>query len=153
MDFNAADLLNSLFNGRTLAADDPPAPAACECSPTGDGTVVVAHVEALAVVPGGPPPGSEDDPLAGTPFAGWVQRPDFRGRLRWEAPDLPESARWWARCAFEDLPEPTRPTGPVMGQTAAFQDCAPCDETSTVDSLGPAGPAARPGAFAGPWRA
>jgi hypothetical protein len=37
-------------------------------------------------------------------FAGWVLRPDVDGRMGWEAPNLPEWARWWARFRFEDLP-------------------------------------------------
>jgi hypothetical protein len=64
----------------------------------------------VAVVMQAPVPegGSHDNGL-GDPepdlFAAWVQRPDFRGRLRWEAPDVPEADRWWARCGFDDLPE------------------------------------------------
>jgi hypothetical protein len=37
-------------------------------------------------------------------FHGWRLRPDCRGRMGWEAPGIPESERWWARCGFEDLP-------------------------------------------------
>jgi len=46
------------------------------------------------------PPGGK---TAG-PFAGWVLRPDVTGRLGWEAPNLPEWVRWWARFTFEELP-------------------------------------------------
>jgi hypothetical protein len=45
------------------------------------------------------------DHLAATPFADWVRRPDCHGLMGWEAPGLPESDRWWARCDFTDLPE------------------------------------------------
>jgi hypothetical protein len=72
---------------------------------------IVPHVETPAAEPADSPAGPESAPLAGTPFAGWVQRPDFRGRLRWEAPNLPEAARWWAWSDFEDLPELARPIG------------------------------------------
>lgn len=34
------------------------------------------------------------------PFAGWVRRPDIDGRMGWEPPDLPETARWWSRIKF-----------------------------------------------------
>jgi len=36
-------------------------------------------------------------------FSRWIRRPDYHGRMGWEPPGLPESARWWARCDFEDL--------------------------------------------------
>jgi hypothetical protein len=37
-------------------------------------------------------------------FADWILRPDVSGKLGWEAPDLPESSRWWARSTFDALP-------------------------------------------------
>jgi len=57
----------------------------------------------------------EPDPPAGSRFAGWVRRPDCRGRMGWELPRLPEAARWWARCEFDDLPEPPRPAYSRVG--------------------------------------
>jgi hypothetical protein len=47
---------------------------------------------------------SPDDDDGGR-FADWVRRPDFHGRMGWEAPGMPEADRWWARCDFDDLPE------------------------------------------------
>ena len=41
-------------------------------------------------------------------FAGWIRRPDCRGRMGWEAPGLTERERWWARSDFEDLPPANR---------------------------------------------
>lgn len=35
----------------------------------------------------------------------WRERPDHAGRWGLERVGLPEWARWWARVAFEDLPE------------------------------------------------
>jgi len=43
-------------------------------------------------------------------FAGWVRRPNFRGRAGWEVRGLPEWQCWWHRCDFEDLPTETRGT-------------------------------------------
>ena len=54
-----------------------------------------------------------DPTPAGDQFAGWVRRQDATGRWGWEAPDLPEWQRWWARCQFEDLPEPSGPPEPA----------------------------------------
>ena len=61
---------------------------------------------------------------AGTPFADWVRRPDCHGRMGWEAPGLPESDRWWARCDFDDLP--VVPEDFRLGdiQEPAHHDCA-----------------------------
>jgi len=61
-----------------------------------------------------------DDPLAGTPFAGWVRRPDSRGRISWEAPDLPEADRWWATADFDDLPPP----GPACPKCGSLEEWA-----------------------------
>lgn len=48
-------------------------------------------------------------------FARWVCRPDAQGRLGWEAPDLPDDSRWWARRRFEELPQwlPALPMPPA----------------------------------------
>ncbi len=69
-----------------------------------------------------------EHPLAGTPFDGWIQRPDCAGRWGWERPDLAEWQRWWARSTFDDLPEV--PEGFQFGkidETAAEvrQGCVP----------------------------
>jgi hypothetical protein len=37
-------------------------------------------------------------------LAGWILRPDVDGRIGWEAPNLPERLRWWARFRFDELP-------------------------------------------------
>ena len=50
------------------------------------------------------PAASTSDP-SGPDFSTWVLRPDFKGRLGWEPPDLPEAERWWAEYEFDDLPE------------------------------------------------
>ena len=68
---------------------------------------------------------------ADSPFAGWVRRPDIAGRMGWEAPDLPEWLRWWARCDFEDLPEP--PEGFRFGET---QETVPQNRPSCVSQVG-----------------
>ncbi len=47
MEFDAAGFLDGLFKGSTPAADDPPAPAVCEYSPTGNGAVVADHSDHL----------------------------------------------------------------------------------------------------------
>lgn len=41
-------------------------------------------------------------------FASWILRPDATGKPGWEAPDVPEASRWWARTTF-DAP----PAGPI----------------------------------------
>jgi hypothetical protein len=48
--------------------------------------------------------GRAESPVKTLPFADWVLRPDVDGRLGWEAPNLPERVRWWARFRFEELP-------------------------------------------------
>ena len=79
MVFDVTDLLENLF---------------------GDGpTVALAAVVPVAA----PEPAA--DPLAASPFADWVRRPDCHGRMGWELPGLTESDRWWARCDFDGLPE------------------------------------------------
>jgi hypothetical protein len=51
-------------------------------------------------------PDIDGAPSRGLGFARWVLRPDARGRLGLEAPDLPEPERWWARGGFDGRPEP-----------------------------------------------
>lgn len=80
MGYDVTDLLENLFGG---------GPAAAIPGPT-------TRPEAVDTVA---------DPLAGTPFADWVRRPDCHGRMGWESPGLPEWQRWWARCDFDGLPE------------------------------------------------
>jgi hypothetical protein len=48
---------------------------------------------------------------AADPFADWVYRPDYRGRMGWEAPNLPAWLCWWRFCEFEELPERLTPIG------------------------------------------
>ena len=67
-------------------------------------------------------------------FADWVLRPDSNGRLGWEAPDLPEWQRWWARCNFEDLPEPAADFGRLAGGDASPGEPHDCDETVAPDA-------------------
>ncbi len=60
------------------------------------------------------------------PFLWWVRCPDSRGRMGWQAPDLPEVIR------FDDLPEPG-PACAVCGSLESWQDaigrqrCGRCD--------------------------
>ena len=69
MGFDVTDLLEDLFGGGPAAT--------------------VAAVPDVATVPEAvPQPEAADtvgDPLAGTPFADWVHRPDCHGRMGWEA--------------------------------------------------------------------
>ena len=66
MDYDVTDFLGNLFGGAvatvTAAPEPMPRPALAD-------TVT--------------------DSLIGTPFADWVRRPDFRGRMGWEAPNCP----------------------------------------------------------------
>ena len=85
MDYDAVDFLESLFRGGPAMA--PGAIGAGPVSPVvGDPLDNAAECQAV------------------TPFANWVRRLDCHGRMGWEAPDLPEWQRWWARCDFDDLP-------------------------------------------------
>ena len=43
----------------------------------------------------------------------WVRRPDHAGRFGWEQAGLRPEDRWWARCEFDELPDP--PKGLVVG--------------------------------------
>jgi hypothetical protein len=97
MDFDAAGFLENLFGGVAVSATAPPEPAA-----DGPDAAVV-------------PDGALDAPAPNL-FTGWVQRPNLRGRLHWETPDLPEAARWWARCAFDALPELALPAQTGAGR-------------------------------------
>ena len=82
MDFDTASFLEGLFSGTPGSA------------------TVISEVEPAAGSPGTAVPESRADgddfgSLEPDPFAGWSQRPNHAGRLCWEAPSLPESARWW----------------------------------------------------------
>ena len=87
---------------------------------------------ALAGLPSGDPAGGAEP---ADPFADWVQRPDYHGRMGWEAPNLPEWQRWWARCDFNDLPVVSE--GFRMGEIPepSPQDCACCVSAVSVDTL------------------
>lgn len=63
----------------------------------------------------------------------WVRRQDCKGRWGWEAPDLPEAARWWARWEFDDLPELVPPD--YIGKPAKrnAQGGPQCKETNLPD--------------------
>ena len=71
----------------------------------------------------------------GRRFADWVRRPGCHGRMGWEAPGIPESDRWWARCDFDDLPEV--PEGFRLGELPKLvhHDYAPCVSGATADTL------------------
>lgn len=122
MAFDVTNLLGNLFGGATLT----PAAAVPE---------LVAAPEVVVPEPV-PRPEAVDtvgDPLAAFTYADWVQRSDSRGRVGWEAPDLPECERWWARWDFNDLP--AVPEGFCWGGTEkpAPQDCAGGVSGSMVD--------------------
>jgi hypothetical protein len=93
MGFDVATFLGKLFGGpivttAAVAPEPVPQPEAADAG------------QPAPVPSGGPGAGPEPDP-----FPGWVRRQDVFGRWGWEAPDLPEAARWWARSGFEALPE------------------------------------------------
>ncbi len=73
-------------------------------------------------------------------FADWVHQPDFRGRLRWEAPNVPEADRWWAVADLEDLPQPGGPC-PRCGSMELWETiagtwrCQHCDAVAFRRSL------------------
>jgi hypothetical protein len=66
---------------------------------------------------------SKPIPPAPGPFAGWVRRPDACGRMGLESPNLSAAVRWWARCAFEDLP--TQDDCEVTDRPPAGHDSTP----------------------------
>jgi len=81
--------------------------------------------------------GRQHDDDGGIRFADWVRRPDAHGRMGWEAPDLPERDRWWARRDFDDLPLPIAGC-PMCGSLESWQDalgrqrCGVCDLTPST---------------------
>jgi len=98
--FDAAVFLAGLFDdGTALAALGPvPTPEA----PAADAEP-------------GPTPGEQAGPDL-PPFPGWVLRPDAAGQLGWEAPDLPDERRTWARTDLVEVPAfPEKPRGPRPG--------------------------------------
>jgi len=92
MDFDAVNFLMGLFGGDTVPSGTDPDPQGSDNAP------------ALEEKAGSPAPRAAGPEPAPEPFAGWVLRSDVSGRLGWEAPGLPEAARWWADSRFEDLP-------------------------------------------------
>lgn len=58
-------------------------------------------------------------------FADWVRRPDVHGRMGWEAPGLPERARWWAWRDWDALPQ-----GPPCADPTA--ESGEADPTATA---------------------
>ncbi len=110
MAFDVADLLEDLFGGGPIMAT-----AAAVPGPDDDG-------------------GGRQHDDDGVRFADWVRRPDWHGLMGWEAPGLPESDRWWARCDFDDLPEV--PEGFSIGELpkVAHQDSRGCVSGGMVDT-------------------
>lgn len=80
MDFDTAEFLEGLFDATVVSEA-----GAVEPAPEGDAVT--------------------DEAPGASRFAGWVRRQDVAGRWGWEAPDLPEVDRWWARWRFEELPQ------------------------------------------------
>jgi hypothetical protein len=114
----------------------------------GDDAAPAAAVVLQTAVPQCAPPGDDLGGAEPDLFAGWVQRPDFRGRLRWEAPDVPEAERWWAAADFEDLPQPGVPClrcgGLGLWETlAGTWRCQHCEAAAFRRSLDLAARAAR----------
>jgi hypothetical protein len=73
------------------------------------------------------------------PYLSWVQRPDVDGRMGWEAPDLPEWQRWWARSTFE-------PEGVTIGvPESTYHDYVPegTGESETLAGAEPTRPFTR----------
>jgi len=95
MGFDAADFLAGLTGQQAAAEGIGPRPLAV------DGPSATAE-------PIGNSAAAEAEP-ASRLFSDWVLRPDVSGRLGWEPPDLPEEARWWGRCDWEDLPRLPEP--------------------------------------------
>jgi hypothetical protein len=115
MDFDVADLLGNLFG-------------------SGPAVATVAALESAPPPEAAPLPDAADtagDLLAATPFADWVRRPDYHGRMGWESPDLPEAVPFDAL----DLPGPGCPK---CGSLEQWQDllgrqrCGVCE----ADALG-----------------
>jgi hypothetical protein len=122
MDFDTVSFLENLFG-----TAGPMAPIADGSRVGDDGAAGSLSAAMLSDV--------EADAELLTPFAGWVQRPDCHGRMGWEAPNLPEWQRWWARCDFDDLPAPS--DGLCLDDMAkpALEDCARCVSGGPVDTL------------------
>ena len=119
IEFDAAGFLENLF-----------------CVPAATAATAAEGSDAVST----PPTEAADaaaDPLAGTPCAGWMLRPDWRGRLGWERPDLPEEWRWWARGDWEDLPKPIRAPRGGDSNKPAPRIAPGCVAGGMVDTLDP----------------
>jgi len=97
-------------------------------------------VDAEAATPDGPDtaaPSAAAPESSGGParcdFSEWVHRPDCTGRMGWEPPDLPESARWWARREFDELPELVPPDNFRRATKPTAQGGPDRDETKLAD--------------------
>ncbi len=126
MGFHAADFLAGLFDGTATDPDAPgPEPQAVPTAAAGGmagdspalGPVDAPGDRGGDVQPQGQPTGDGPD------FAKWVLRPDARGRMGWEPPDVPDAERWWT-----DLPaagEPLPGVATVGGAPSFPGDDAP----------------------------
>jgi len=77
-------------------------------------------------------PPEASDPMEAKRFAGWIRRPDRHGRMGYEAPGLAESARWWARRDFDELPEQPIKSGPISREMAGGQTTTHYPLTTTL---------------------
>lgn len=125
MTFETIDFLAALYGDRRPATDPMPGDtAADQAEPPGPDPAEALGGDGGAADPGGEPSGFD--------FSGWVLRPDGKGRLGWEAPDLPEASRWWAVADFDELPEPGDPC-PRCGSFETWSDllggehCGQCE--------------------------
>ena len=111
MSFDVSDLLENLFGGPAAA---PPvmlpdaAPPVYEMEPIGSTEQQAEPVDST-------PSNTAMEAARLQPFLWWVRRPDSRGRLGWQSPDLPAFTAW------EDLPEPGAGC-PVCGSLEIWQD-------------------------------
>jgi hypothetical protein len=106
-DFDVGDLLGNLFGGGPVVPE----------------VIPEAATPAVAV------PGPGDD--VGR-FADWVRRPDARGRMGWEAPDLPEAVD------VDALPGPgCSACGSLESwiDTLGRQRCGVCERDTLVTAL------------------
>jgi hypothetical protein len=126
MAFDVADVLENLFGGAPATAPEVAAPEE-----------IPEAVAPAAMTPCHDADGGRQHDDDGGRFADWVRRPDAHGRMGWEAPDLPESDRWWAWCDFDALPLPGAGC-PVCGSLESWQDalgrqrCGVCDLTPST---------------------
>ena len=146
------------------AADAPGDPAAVPVQPQGHAPTPAADAPALGPTdaPGdhGGPLQPQGEPQAvpsgdalgdlqpGPDFSGWAPRLDAHGLLGLEAPNLPDSDRWWSVAGFDDLPEPGDGC-PECGSFETWSDlaggrrCGVCDRDKLTRALWLADRAAR----------